>query len=71
MNVYIQLLRPINIAPPHELCSPEPGPSYSLVPLYSGIGLPEGTCCSSFLAPQVNGEYQLALLFSLTASGFS
>jgi hypothetical protein len=35
------------------------------------MGLPEGTRCSSFLAPQVNGEYQLALLFSLTASGFS
>lgn len=71
MNVYIQPSRSINNAPSHAISSSRLGPPYNPFPLYSGIGLPEGTCCSSFLAPQVNGEYQLDLLFSLTASWFS
>lgn len=71
MNIHIQASRLINSVSLRSIFSPVSDPSYSRIPLYSGIGLPDGTCWSSFLAPQVNGEYQLARLFSLTASWFS
>ena len=71
MNIYIQPSRPINVSPLHVFFSPGLGPSYNPIPLFSGMGLLDGTCCSSFLAPQLNGEYQLDRLFSLTVSWFS